>query len=88
MDHAVADLHDVDVSGDDIGCIEREGNLKAEHVAIVTDVFCGKDDRNFGRDRHRVIDEHELLQDFVPELVVRYRLQDELRIFHRRILLR
>lgn len=86
VDHAVSYLHDVDVSGNDVGRVERERDLKAERVLVVADIVCSENDRHFNGDGGRIVHQHELLHDLVSELVGGDRLENELRVLDRGVL--
>ncbi len=66
VDIAVADLQEVDVAGDH-GAVEFKVKTPS---AVVADVVPREMDRNFHRDRDRIVDEHETLQRLVTLLVV------------------
>lgn len=67
VDIAVADLQEVDVAGDHVAV---EFKVKTPS-AVVADVVLREIDRNFHRDRDRIVDEHETLQGLVAFLVAR-----------------
>ena len=63
---SVSDLQKVGVAGDNV---TLEVQIESA-AAVVTDVVLSQKHRHFHRDRHRVIDQHEALQCFVPFLVI------------------
>lgn len=62
---AVADLQEVDVTGDDVG-LERQVKTPG---AVVGNILGCEEDRDLDRNGHRVIDEHEALQGLVAIFV-------------------
>jgi hypothetical protein len=67
----VPDLHEINVAGN--GAFPY--SMKRHEVDTVLclqrrDVFFGEPDRDLDRDRDAIVDEHEALEGFVPQLVV------------------
>ena len=82
MEKTVSDLEKVDVARDDIS-IKVEGESPA---SVIREILTREVNRNFHRDRHRVVEQHETLQRFVPLSIVGTCLQRERRKTRRVIL--
>ncbi len=61
MHLAVADLHNVDVSGIDVTLTQGQGHIEAELGTVMSDIMVREDDGHLNCNRGRIIHEHEVL---------------------------
>lgn len=85
MNHAVSDLEDVDMAGNDAAIRQRKRNLESESLLEMAYILLGESDGNFNGNGDRIVGDHEFLKLFVTELVCGDRLKNKAGGFNSRV---